>query len=194
MSIKNATVAGTVHNFRNGFKFFFVTPKSNSLTGGVQVFVPCVMLTPEMQQRLAAGASITVEAYKQPDGRWSAKKILKIGGTSFSSSGGAPKPKRLRQLQKNAQPKLSVGQFVIGRLARFNQEKGFGFVEVIGNNKGQPVAGCPDVFVHVSMIPANLRPVIYDGAEFVCKIDENEKGFTANVFNLLDDISAVAAE
>ena len=58
-----------------------------------------------------------------------------------------------------------------GTVKWFNDEKGFGFIEV---------AGQPDVFVHYSEIEGQGRKTLVEGQAVEFDIEQGQKGPTAN--------------
>ena len=81
---------------------------------------------------------------------------------------------------------LKVGNHVVGRLARYNEDRGFGFLEVVDMPEHE------DIFLHVSGVPTELRDRLTPGTLFEIVIGESDRGLLANVQKVVD--TQLAAE
>ena len=118
------TLTGTVRDFKEGFKFFFVTPKDPAETNGKEVFVPISFLKRDVAAgSIAAGMEIVVTAYEKPDGDWASKQIVSLGGVEGVKLDEKPSAKkrevsRTRSLKKRPQtetPQMTLANFIDAR-------------------------------------------------------------------------------
>jgi CspA family cold shock protein len=147
---------GTVSWFDLGKGFGFVTPES----GGEDVFVHVRALAGGLAS-LSEGDRVTYQVVHGDKGP-QARDLRLVRGTGARAVAARPAPARPAQA-RTAEASARAGEGVV---ARFDAERGFGFIT--------PDAGGPDLFVHVSVLGG--AGALLEGERVRYKVRQSDRG------------------
>lgn len=177
MTGQNTTesVAVTVKAEIGGKGFGFLT---DGVAGSEDIFMTDRMLRNAdiKPEAVKVGATMSVDFSTRGDGKRRLVKVHSFDGKPVGVKKGVKK----RQPMVQSTRELPQAVRATGRVKYYDEQKGFGFLEVLGAEH----AGVKDIFFHVTDVPEEIETVFDVGTIFYFAVGEGKRGQKAIILEI----------